>query len=96
MRGRVRKEYDLRGGRPKPYPTRLGEKGRSVVLERFVRSEHFVRIDDDLAAAFPDDATVNETLRLALRMKDVLVSPRRAGGEEGRGEGLGVRGPGVF
>jgi hypothetical protein len=35
-------------------------------------------VDDDLAASFPDDATVNETLRLALKMNGVLAKPKRA------------------
>jgi hypothetical protein len=74
----MRKEYDLRGGRPNPYAKRLGATGRAAVLERFLRSEHFVRVDDDLAAAFPDDETVNETLRLALKMRGVLAKPKRA------------------
>jgi hypothetical protein len=73
----MRKEYDLHEGRPNPYAKRLGAAGRSAVLERFLRSEHYVRVDDDLAASFPDDATVNETLRLALRMNGVLAKPKR-------------------
>ena len=74
----MRKEYELSGAKPNPYTQRIGEAGRAAVLERFIRSEHFVRIDDDLADAFPDEATVNETLRLALRMKGLLSTPKRA------------------
>jgi hypothetical protein len=72
----MRREYALKNGRPNPYAKRLGATGRAVVLERFVRSEHFVRVDDDLSAAFPDDETVNETLRLVLKMKGLLARPR--------------------
>jgi hypothetical protein len=74
----MRKEYDLRGGRPNPYAKRFGTAARAAILEQFLRSEHFVRVDDDLTAAFPDDETVNETLRLALKMKGVLAKPKRA------------------
>ncbi len=34
-------------------------------------------LDDDLAAAFPDSASVNTALRAALAMRDAMV-PRRA------------------
>jgi hypothetical protein len=74
----MRKEYDLREGKGNPYLRRIGAAGRAAILERFLRSENFVRIDDDLADAFPDEATVNETLRLALRMRGVLARPKRS------------------
>ena len=72
----MRKEYELRGGRPNPYVRRLGPGGAATLLEHFVRSEHFVRIDEDLLAAFGDETAVNEALRLALRMKELLSGPR--------------------
>jgi hypothetical protein len=65
----MRKEYDLAGGRPNPYARRIGRAGRSILLDRFLRSEHYVRLDDDVAEAFPTEAVVNETLRLVLRAK---------------------------
>ncbi|MCL2777629.1 MAG: hypothetical protein FWD73_06460 [Polyangiaceae bacterium] len=74
----MRKEYELKGGRPNPYAKRIGAEGHAAVLERFLRSEHFVKVDDDLIAAFPDDETVNETLRLALKLKGVLAKPKRS------------------
>jgi hypothetical protein len=49
----MRKEHELSGTRPNPYSQRIGEAGRAAVRERFIRTEHFVRIDDDLADAFP-------------------------------------------
>lgn len=73
----MRKEYELKSGRPTPYAKRIGAEGSTAILERFLRSEHFVRVDDDLVAAFPDDETVNETLRLALKLKGVLAKPKR-------------------
>lgn len=74
----MRREYELQEGRPNPYAKRLGAAGRSVLLERFLRSEHFVRLDPDLAEAFADDAQINATLRLALQMKEVAGGPQRA------------------
>jgi hypothetical protein len=73
----MRKEYDLHGGRPSPYAKRVGAAGRSAILERFLRSEHFVRLDTDLAEAFTDDALVNATLRLALQMKQIAGGAKR-------------------
>jgi hypothetical protein len=73
----MRKEYELRSWRPNPYVKRLGAAGRAAILEQFLRSERFVRVDDDLAAAFPDDETVNETLRLALKMNGVLAKSKQ-------------------
>jgi hypothetical protein len=75
---RMRKEYELHGGRPNPYARRIGAAGQAAVLERFLRSEHFVRLDDDLAAAFADEAQVNATLRLALQMREIAAKPARA------------------
>ena len=74
----MRKEYELHGGRANPYARRMGAAGRAAVLERFLRSEHFVRLDADLAEAFTDDAAVNATLRLALQMRDLAGKPKRA------------------
>ena len=75
---KMRKEYDLHGRRPNPYARRIGAAGRAAVLERFLRSEHFVRLDDDLAAVFADEAQVNATLRLALQMREIAGKPARA------------------
>lgn len=65
----MRKEYALTGGRPNPYAKQLGAAGRTVLLERFLRAEHYVRLDDDVAEAFADEAAVNEALRLVMRAK---------------------------
>jgi hypothetical protein len=77
----MRKEYELHGGRANPYAKRIGATGRAAVLESFLRSEHFVRLDDDLVGAFVDDAAVNATLRLALQMRTVTGKPKRAKGK---------------
>jgi hypothetical protein len=47
----MRKEYKLVGGRSNPYVRRIGKAGRAVLLDRFLRSEHYVRLDDDVAGA---------------------------------------------
>lgn len=78
----MRKEYVLQGGRPNPYARRLGAEGREVLIARFLQAEHLVRLDDDVAAAFADEASVNEALRLVLRLRDLgtvkKASPRRS------------------
>jgi hypothetical protein len=65
----MRKEYDLGAGKPNPYAKRIGAAGRSILLERFLRTEGYVRLDDDVAEAFSNEAAVNEALRLVLRAK---------------------------
>jgi hypothetical protein len=74
----MRKEYDLRSSRPNPYATRIGALGCAELLERFLRREHFVRIDDDLVEAFPDESSVNEALRRTLEAGGVVRARRRA------------------
>lgn len=44
-------EYSLRGG------------VRGKYADRFPRDAHFVLLDPDVAAAFPDSASVNQALR---------------------------------
>lgn len=80
----MRREYELRGGRANPYAQRLGAAGTAEVLERFLRSEHFVRIDEDLLAAIGGESAVNETLRLALKMKEVLSEAATPGSARSR------------
>lgn len=68
----MRKEYDLRGpGRPNPYVTRLGAEGRKTLVDRYLRAENLVRLDDDVAAEFHDEASVNEALRLVARLRKI-------------------------
>jgi hypothetical protein len=52
----MRKEYDLDSGKPNPYAKRIGAAGRSALLERFLRAEGYVRLDDDVVGAFSSDA----------------------------------------
>jgi hypothetical protein len=77
----MREEYYLSGGgRPNPYAKRIGARGRKVLLERFLHSENLVRLDEDVAQAFTDEASVNEALRLVMQLRAVGSSskPRRA------------------
>jgi hypothetical protein len=77
----MRDEYDLSGGgKPNPYAKRIGARGRRALLERFLRSENLVRLDEDVAEAFADEASVNEALRLVVQLRRVgtLPKPRRA------------------
>ena len=71
----MRREYDLKGGRPNPYAARLGASGRKALVDRFLQAEHLVRLDDDVAASFPSEAAVNEALRLVLRLRDLAPKP---------------------
>lgn len=70
----MRKEYELAGGRLNPYAKRLGSSGRKKLLERFLESERLVKLDEEVAAAFPSDEAVNDALRLVLKLRD--ISPR--------------------
>jgi hypothetical protein len=74
----MRKEYDFRGSKPNPYVKRLGEEGRKELDRRFLEAEGFVRLDDEVAAAFPSSDTVNEALRLVLKLRKVGAKPRKA------------------
>ncbi len=72
----MRKQYSLGTGRPNPYAKRIGKAGRTVLLERFLRAEHYVRLDDDVAEAFRGDEIVNEALRLVMKAKTLSAAPR--------------------
>lgn len=76
----MRKEYDLSGSKPNPYAKRLGARGREVLVQRFLRSENLVRLDEDVAEAFADEASVNEALRLVLQLRELASAgkPKRA------------------
>jgi hypothetical protein len=74
----MRKEYDFSQSQPNPYAKRLGAAGRRTLVERFLRAEKLVRLDDDIADAFLDDASVNEALRLVLRIRQLApAKPKR-------------------
>ncbi len=59
------KDYDLR---PEYDFSRLKGKTRGKYARRFAEGTNLVLLDVDVAASFPDAASVNETLRLAVKM----------------------------
>ena len=77
----MRKEYDLTHSKPGPYAKRISARGREVLIQRFLGVEHLVRLADDVAAAFPDEASVNQALRLVLQLRQLAPAqpkPRRS------------------
>ena len=75
----MRREYDLKGGRPSSYATKLGRGGRKALVERSLQAERLVRLDDDVAASFTTEESVNQALRLVLRLRDVAPKPPKKG-----------------
>lgn len=73
----MRKEYALGASHPNPYAKRLGDRGRAVLEQRYFESEGYVRLDADVARAFTDADSVNEALRLVVRLRKVGEAPRR-------------------
>jgi hypothetical protein len=71
----MRSEYDLHGGKRNPYAKRIGEKGRKVVVDHYLKAEGLVRLDEDVAEAFGSDEAVNEALRLVLRLRELTPRP---------------------
>jgi hypothetical protein len=72
----MRKHYDLSsGGRPNPYYAKLGAEGRKALAEWRAATKNLVRLDDDVFAAFPGEASVNEALRLVIKLA-ALVKPK--------------------
>jgi hypothetical protein len=66
----MKKEHDLSGAwRSNPYYEKLGEQGRKAILERYYASEGLIRLDADVAADFPDAESVNEALRLVVKLR---------------------------
>lgn len=58
--GDLRPEYDL---------TELMKRGvRGKYVERYRAGTNLVLLDPDVAKAFPDDAAVNEALRLVMQL----------------------------
>ena len=59
-------EYDFRGG------------VRGKYARRFAAGTNLVALDPDVAAAFPDSASVNEALRLLVKLarEQAAVAPR--------------------
>ena len=68
----MRDEYDLKGGRPNPYPARLGPKGRAELVRWWAGVSQNVRVlPDDVAREFPDTESTVEALRLVMKLRAV-------------------------
>jgi len=65
----LRPEYDF---------SKLGGGVRGKYVERYRRGTNLVRLDRDVAAAFPTDSAVNRTLRAALTVSDAVRSKPQA------------------
>ncbi|MFH1148579.1 MAG: hypothetical protein V1736_12855 [Pseudomonadota bacterium] len=67
MKDDLRPEYDL---------SQLLKGGvRGKYAERFKQGTNLVRLDPDVAEAFPTDEAVNEALRLAIKIAKVQRKP---------------------
>ena len=62
----LRPEYDLR--------ERLKGGVRGKYVERYRAGTNLVLLDPDVAKAFPDEATVNDALRLVIQLGEISVA----------------------
>ena len=68
MEDELRPEYDL---------SQLKGKVRGKYVERYRAGTNLVLLEPDVAAAFPDAKTVNEALRLLIKVAGNQVSNQR-------------------
>ena len=64
----LRPEYDL---------SKLKGRVRGKYAERYRAGTNLVLLEPDVAAAFPDAKTVNEALRLLIKVAQTQTSPER-------------------
>jgi hypothetical protein len=64
----LRPEYDL---------SQLEGRVRGKYAERYREGVNLVQLEPDVAAAFPDAKTVNETLRLLIKLAQAQTSGER-------------------
>ncbi len=64
----LRPEYDL---------SQLKGRVRGKYVERYREGTNLVLLEPDVAAAFPDAKTVNEALRLLIRVAQTQASSQR-------------------
>jgi hypothetical protein len=64
----LRPEYDL---------SQLKGRVRGKYVERYREGTNLVLLEADVAAAFPDAKTVNEALRLLIKVAQTQTSPQR-------------------
>jgi hypothetical protein len=66
----MRKEYQLKHGRPNPYVTKLGSKGRSKLVNWWSTVTGNVRVlPPDVAEEFPDTKSTVDALRLVMKLR---------------------------
>jgi len=80
----MRKEYQLKNGRPNPYVARIGAKGRAELIEWWAKARTNVRVlPDDVAREFPDTKSTVDALRLVIKLRagrpEAKVRRRRSG-----------------
>src|SRR5690606_21276229 len=80
----LRPEYDLHGGKRNPYAKRIGEKGRKVLIDHYLKAEGLVRLDEDVAEVFDSEEAVNEALRLVLRLRELTPCPPKKASPKGK------------
>ena len=71
----LRPEYDL---------SKLKFVGRGIYAERYRSGTNLVLLEPDVRRAFPDDESVNETLRIIAKAAKRLVTPGRKSATKGR------------
>lgn len=64
----LRPEYDL---------SQLKNRVRGKYVERYRAGTNLVRLESDVAAAFPDAKAVNEALRLLIKVAQAQASHQR-------------------
>ena len=64
----LRPEYDL---------SQLKGRTRGKYVERYRAGTNLVLLEPDVAAAFPDAQTVNEALRLLIKVAQTQATPQR-------------------
>ena len=70
MDDELRPEYDL--------AELLKDGVRGKYVERYRAGTNLVRLEPDVARAFPDEAAVNEALRLVIRLGEIQRGKQRA------------------
>jgi hypothetical protein len=74
----MREEYELKHGRPNPYASRIGVRGRAELLRWWVSTTANVRVlPEDVAREFPDTESTVEALRLVAKLRAVKPKGER-------------------
>ncbi len=74
----MRSEYHLKNGRPNPYITKLGAKGRSELVRWWTSVTSNIRVlPADLAEEFPDSKSTVAALRLVMKLREAKPRTKR-------------------